>query len=91
MRFDVVSLFPNMFDALREGIPGRALEQGLALGLLLLPILFYRLIAYFAGFGFPEVFARDHRSVNPPGSYALLFWILYLGAWATVFFELQLY
>jgi tRNA (guanine37-N1)-methyltransferase len=30
MRFDVVSLFPNMFDALREGIPGRALSQGLA-------------------------------------------------------------
>ena len=30
MRFDVVSLFPHMFDALREGIPGRALVQGLA-------------------------------------------------------------
>lgn len=30
MRFDIVSLFPGMFDALREGIPGRALEQGLA-------------------------------------------------------------
>ena len=30
MRFDVVSLFPGMFEALREGIPGRALEQGLA-------------------------------------------------------------
>ncbi len=30
MRFDIVSLFPGMFEALREGIPGRALEQGLA-------------------------------------------------------------
>jgi len=83
-------LFTVIYLFARDGYE-RALEQGLALGLLLLPILFYRLIAYFAGFGFPEVFARDHRSVNPPGPYALLFWILYLGAWATVFFELQLY
>lgn len=30
MRFDVVTLFPGMFEAMREGIPGRALEQGLA-------------------------------------------------------------
>ena len=30
MRFDVVTLLPGMFRALREGIPGRALEQGLA-------------------------------------------------------------
>ena len=68
-----------------------ALEQGLALGVLLLPILFYRRIAYYAGFGFPEVFAKDYRSGNPPGPYALLFWILYLAAWAIVFFELTIY
>ena len=30
MRFDVVTLFPGMFEALREGIPGRALDKGLA-------------------------------------------------------------
>ena len=30
MRFDVISLFPDMFDALRTGITGRALAQGLA-------------------------------------------------------------
>ncbi len=30
MRFDIVSLFPDMFDALREGIPGRAMDKGLA-------------------------------------------------------------
>jgi hypothetical protein len=68
-----------------------ALRQGLALGVMLLPILFYRIIAHFAGFGFPEVFARDYRSTNHPGPYALLFWILYLVVWAMVFFELQLY
>jgi tRNA (guanine37-N1)-methyltransferase len=30
MRFDVISLFPDMFDALRTGVTGRAIEQGLA-------------------------------------------------------------
>lgn len=28
MRFDVISLFPPMFDALRSGVSGRALERG---------------------------------------------------------------
>lgn len=28
MRFDVVSLFPEMFDALRVGVTGRALQRG---------------------------------------------------------------
>jgi tRNA (guanine37-N1)-methyltransferase len=30
VRFDVISLFPEMFDALRRGVTGRALERGLA-------------------------------------------------------------
>ncbi len=38
----------------------RALEQSLVLFILLLFILFYRILAYFAGFGFPEVFAKDY-------------------------------
>jgi len=29
MRFDVVSLFPEMFDAMRLGVTGRAIERGL--------------------------------------------------------------
>lgn len=28
MRFDVISLFPEMFEAMRFGIPGRALKEG---------------------------------------------------------------
>ena len=28
MRFDVISLFPEMFDAMRSGIAGRAIERG---------------------------------------------------------------
>ncbi|EKD77057.1 MAG: tRNA (guanine-N(1)-)-methyltransferase, partial [uncultured bacterium] len=27
MRFDIITLFPNMFDALKSGITGRALLQ----------------------------------------------------------------
>jgi hypothetical protein len=64
----------------------KALGQSFALFILLLLIIFYRMIAYFASFGFPEVFARDYGSENHPGPYALLFWILYLLAWATIFF-----
>ncbi len=30
MRFDVVTLFPEMFDAMRQGVTGRALERRLA-------------------------------------------------------------
>lgn len=29
MRFDVISLFPAMFDAMRQGIAGRAIDNGL--------------------------------------------------------------
>ncbi len=64
----------------------KALGQSSVLFILLLLILFYRMIAYFAGFGFPEVLARDYGSENHPGPYALLFWILYLLAWARIFF-----
>jgi tRNA (guanine37-N1)-methyltransferase len=28
MRFDVISLFPAMFDAMRQGVTGRAIERG---------------------------------------------------------------
>jgi hypothetical protein len=68
----------------------QALEQSLALLVLLSMILFYRIIAYLAGFGFPAAFARDYRS-NHSEAYALLFWILYLIAWVVIFFELRLY
>ncbi len=30
MRFDVISLFPTMFEAMRYGVTGRAIKQGLA-------------------------------------------------------------
>ncbi|MDJ0805585.1 MAG: hypothetical protein QNJ78_02010 [Gammaproteobacteria bacterium] len=65
----------------------RAVEQSLGLFLLLLGIIFYRQLAYLAGFGFPEVFAKDYGSENHPGPYALLFWIIFLLAWSFVFFQ----
>jgi tRNA (guanine37-N1)-methyltransferase len=30
MRFDVITLFPEMFDAIRSGVTGRAIDKGLA-------------------------------------------------------------
>ena len=30
MRFDVISLFPEMFEAMRYGVTGRAIERGQA-------------------------------------------------------------
>jgi tRNA (guanine37-N1)-methyltransferase len=30
MRFDVITLFPEMFDAIRLGVTGRAIDKGLA-------------------------------------------------------------
>jgi hypothetical protein len=69
----------------------KALARSLGLFATLLPIIFYRLIAYFAGFGFPEVFAKDYGSENHPGPYALFFWIVYLLVCAILVFEWSLY
>lgn len=79
-------LFTTLYLFARDDFD-RALEQSLGLLILLLAIIYYRLIAYFAGFGFPEVFAKDYGSENHPGPYALLFWIIFLLAWAFVFFQ----
>ena len=62
---------------LRNGFDA-SIEDGALLLISLVPIMFYRLIAYFSGFGFPEVFAKDYGSENHPGPYAFFFWILFL-------------
>ena len=79
-------LFTTLYLFVRDD-PTQAVEQSFALFVLLLGIIFYRQIAYFAGFGFPEVFAKDYGSANHPAAYAVLFWILYLLAWFFVFFQ----
>ena len=79
-------LFTTLYVFTRDDFD-RALEQSFALLILLLPIIYYRFIAYYAGFGFPEVFAKDYGGENHPGPYAILFWIIFLLAWAVVFFQ----
>ena len=74
----------------REGFD-EALGGAIVLFAFLVPILFYRTIAYFSGFGFPEYFARDYGSANHAGPYALFFWILYLITSGFVVFEWSLY
>lgn len=68
-----------------------AFAKGLILLMFLLGILFYRITAFFSGFGFPEYFARDFGSENRPGPYAFFFWLLYLIACGFIVFDLSLY
>ena len=75
---------------LRGGLH-EAMVDGIILLPFLLAILFYRLIAYFSGFGFPEYFARDFGSDNHPGPYAFFFWLLFLITCALLVFEWRLY
>ena len=81
-----IFLFTSVYVFVRDSAQ-HALEQSFALFILLLAIIFYRRIAYYAGFGFPEVWAKDYRTENHPAPYALLFWIIYLLAWSAVFFQ----
>ncbi|MES9988159.1 MAG: hypothetical protein AB2552_15930 [Candidatus Thiodiazotropha endolucinida] len=81
-----VALYSVYRDDVGEALPGLIILLA-----FLLPILFYRIIAFFSGFGFPEYFAKDFKSENHPGPYALFFWILYLIACAFIVFDWQLY
>ncbi len=68
-----------------------SLAKNIILGMFLVPILFYRTIAYFSGFGFPEYFARDFKTENHPEPYALFFWILYLIVCAFIVFNWSIF
>lgn len=74
----------------RDGFAAGIAQSGM-LFVCLLGILFYRVVAYFAGFGFMEYFARDFGSENPAGPYALFFWILFILATLFLLFDWQLY
>ncbi|MET0070961.1 MAG: hypothetical protein ABW096_13065 [Candidatus Thiodiazotropha sp.] len=78
------------FSHLRYGYD-KALVKGIVLAAFLVPLLFYRIVAFFSGFGFPEYFARDFKSENRPGPYAFFFWILYLVACAFIVFDWSIY
>lgn len=85
-----IFLTVSLLSILREGFDV-GIMRALVLGVFLLTILFYRIIAFFAGFGFPEYFAKDFKSKNHPGPYALFFWILFLIACGFVVFQEGLY
>jgi len=67
------------------------IDTSIGLFVVLLPILFYRLVAYLASFGFPEILARDYGSKNDPQAYAVFFWMLFIIACLFVLFDWQIY
>jgi len=70
-----------------------AMQKSVYLGASLIPIIFYRLIAWamLSGWGFPEIFSRVSGSKNHPGPYAFFFWILFILAWLFLVFDWSLY
>lgn len=84
--FVAVLLYAVWRDGRDEG-----LIKGLILFIFLVPIIFYRLVAWLSSFGFPEYFARDFGSDNHPGPYAFFFWLLFLIACAFIVFDLSIY
>ncbi|MCU7797200.1 MAG: hypothetical protein KZQ75_08725 [Candidatus Thiodiazotropha sp. (ex Myrtea spinifera)] len=85
-----IFVFVSLYLGVRDGFE-EAVAQQLILAVLLIPILFYRVVAFFSGFGFPEYFARDFKSENHPGPYAIFFWLLFLIACLFMIFEWSLY
>lgn len=84
--FIAVAIFTSMLRGFEP-----ALKGNLVLALFLIPIFFYRVVAFFSGFGFPECFAKDYRSENHPGPYAFFFWLVFLIACAFALFDLRIY
>ena len=78
------------FVAFRDG-NDHAINAGLGLLAFLLPILFYRMLAWLASFGLPEIFAKDYGSENHPGPYAFFFWILFVTACLFAIFKWSIY
>lgn len=76
---------------LRDGSGDTALARIALLFIALVPILIYRVIAYFSGFGFMEYFASDYGSRNSAGPYAFFFWLLFLIACLFQLFKWSLY
>ncbi len=71
---------------IRDGQEDAILAGGI-LFIILLAILFYRLVAWLSGFGFPEYFAKDFGSENHPGPYAVFFWLLFVAACFLILFK----
>ena len=68
-----------------------ALAKAFLLFICIVPIIFYRLVAWLSSFGFPEYFARDFGPDPHPGPYAFFFWMLFLIACAFLLFDWSLF
>jgi len=75
---------------IRDGAGDEALGRVILLFCFLVPLFLYRVVAYFASFGFMEYFASDYGSSNPTGPYAFFFWLLFLIACLFQIFEWSL-
>lgn len=84
--FLIVVLFTSLRDGFEDALAGHII-----LAVFLVPILFYRVVAFFSSFGFPEYFAKDFKSENHPGPYAFFFWLLFLIVCAFLLFKWHLY
>ncbi len=79
-----------ILSVVRDGLE-EAQHTVIILSMFLVPIMFYRFIAFLSGLGFPECFAKDYGSKNHPGPYAFFFWILFIVACCFVVFQWSLY
>jgi hypothetical protein len=68
-----------------------AFRKATSLFLFLVPVLFYKVIRYFSGFGYRESHASDYGSENHAGAYAFFFWMVYIIVCCGVYFDWRLY
>lgn len=74
----LVAICVSLSVFVRDGANDETLARVILVFAGLIPILIYRIIAYFSGFGFMESFASDYGSKNDAGPYAFFFWLVFL-------------
>ena len=87
----LISILMSVLIYSRHGLSDQGIALILLVFILLIPILLYHWVSYFSGFGFPEVFARDHGSKNHPAPYAFFFWLIFIIVCASIIFEWSIY
>lgn len=80
-----------LWVVVRDGWTDLAAARVILIGVCLVPILLYRLIAEWAPFGFMESLASDFRGPHHAGPYAFAFWLLFLIVLAFQVFDWSLY
>ena len=92
-QFVAVLIFAGVsaYIAIRDGAENEAMGRVIVLFFFLMLIFLYRVVAFFASFGFMEYFASDYGSSNPAGPYAFFFWLLFLIACLFQLFKWSIY